>query len=201
MGMINTICAIFLVSIFWGCERGQNSNLNDEYSYETDVTPTEYQSDVLDFTSQIRTMIKERKGPFYQDKYGNSTRISIDTIFYNSTASKACLISILEISNSELEKTFNAAGTHFDARGFLATRSDSASRSWNLRWFRVYNLDRYESRLTVSRKMRLFYLQNLKAVGNSEVKSLYRYNVGDHRFWDSPVWSDSQMLELHESGD
>jgi len=113
---------------------------------------------------------------------------------------KTCVIAISRNPNSLLEKSIDPKGWHFDARCFLGSRLDSIS-NWNIKWFRVYNLDRYSSQAKISKKMRSFYLTNLDNIGNSKVDSIYRYNVGDLRFWEGPAWTGNQTLEIHESGD
>ncbi|MEQ9264013.1 MAG: hypothetical protein RLN81_02245 [Balneolaceae bacterium] len=178
-----------------------NPKKANEYRNSVVVSDSVYTTDSLSFSSQIKLLIENKESAFYPNSYSLTEDVVIDSIIYSPDRLKAAFFVIVKKPNSSLVASENRSGYHYDAKAFLAQR-DEEKAEWNLKWFRIMNINRYSKYDEISNQIRSYYLEDLHKVKNSKGESRYRYNLSDSRFWESPAWSQkSQMLEQNFSGD
>lgn len=190
---------IVVLVIITGCN---NSNTTPpEYRNATLVPHNIYSEDSLAFIKQIQELVESRESGFYPISYSYTSQIYIDTLIYSPNRLKAVFFVILKKPNSAVVGMNNYKETHFDAKAFLAERTDTLDY-WDIRWFRIMNLNRYPTYDLISKKIHQRYFIDLIKIKNHEGESRYKYNLGDIRFWDGPVWDQEiQMREMNISGD
>lgn len=195
-----TGCVILLSVMLVGCS--SDDTTPGEFKNKTTVSDSAYAQDSLYFSNQIMSFIKEEKSAFYPKSYDHLTsKVYIDTILYSPSKLKAAFFAIIKNSNSKLLVSDNPDGFHFNAKCFLARR-DSLSNNWDLKWFRIMNINRYSDYEEISKQIRKRYFVDLEKIDSEDGTSRYKYNLNDVRFWDGPAWSnDLQSLERNYSGD
>lgn len=186
----------------------------DKISNKPAVSLAKYSSGGKQVEAVIKDMIINNEGPFYPGKYDEDTEVIIDTLLYSPDLRRVALLSILKIKNSKLYKDQSKdaisfleketgvpyKGDHYDARAFIGYISQDQKID-SLRWLRIFNLNEFKSIENISEKFRRAYFEKLSEVQDEKGSKPYKYNFGDVKFWNGPIWSsDAQMLEKHSSG-
>lgn len=193
-------CIIVCIISFAWCNKSSVST-PAEYVNNVNVRSNLYTVDSTYFANRILNNAKMNEGAYYPDSYRYTKSAVVDTIIYSPENDKAILFVMVEIPNKVILGWEGRDGYHFDAKCFLAQR-DTVPGEWNMKWFRIMNLNRYSSYGQISLSMRRFYFEDLKEIKSHVGESRYLYNVNDSRFWDSPAWTErAQMLEKNVSGD
>lgn len=197
---------VFIVIIVTnGCGKSRVSP-SIEYRNNVQVESRMYTADSLIFINYVLDGIQNKNVSFYRDYYTYTHKVFIDTIIYNPELNRVAFLVIFELPNHTLITPYNISqpypdGYHFNAKCFLAQR-DTLSTEWDMKWFRIMNLNRYSTYDRISSRMRQFYFEQLNDIKTHGGKSRYLYNMNDSRFWESPAWTErAQMLEKNVSGD
>lgn len=145
--------------------------------------------------------IEQNEGAYHAKRFDKDlSTVFIDSILYSNDYLRAVFFAITRDSNETLLTVSNKDGYHYNARVFIASRSSTAGE-WNVKWFRIMNINRYSNYTDISELVRTSYFVDLASIRNENGESRYKYNVNDIRFWDGPVWDEgAQMLEQHFSG-
>ncbi|MEZ5045303.1 MAG: hypothetical protein R2828_35740 [Saprospiraceae bacterium] len=181
------IFMVFLSVLLLKCG-GKQGAIIPEYSYANEVNRDKYFADSTFLIDHIGKMIQRKEGPFYPEKFDDSTEIYIDTILYNADQDRLAFFVITKNTNDKLLTKGSRDKSHFDAHFFIG---EIFEKSWELKWFKRLNFSRFESYNDISIKMRSWYNNELEKVKGSGGKSLYKYNLNDYRFWDGPLWDST----------
>lgn len=181
------ICMILQSVLLLTCGETQITT-PPEYYYVNEVSRSKYSADSTFLITHIKKMIQRREGPFYPEKFDDSTSIYIDTIVYNADQDRLAFFVITKNTNDKLLSKGRHDKFHFDAHFFIGKILE---KSWELKWFKRLSFSRFEGYNDISMKVKSWYNNELKKIKGHDGKSLYKYNLNDYRFWDGPLWDST----------
>lgn len=163
--------------------------------------PTEINVDIALY-ERVQTQLKdsinkyiiEKKGPYHSHKFADNNMVIIDSLILSPDEKKIVAFVITQNMNSDTALSIEKDSL-FDASCFIGILHNK--NILNLKWFPVFNIRRFTSIKETSDEVRHQYFKDLEKIKDSNNKSLYKYNVGDKRFWNSFIW-DKYFNEKNE---
>lgn len=179
MKLLNCVAPIFLYILSTGCWIS-STRTPQRYKNSTKVDSETYKWQRQQLHDSIRSMVDQRRNPFYQSDNGSSTEIYIDTILYNPEKTKTAFFVITK----NKERKNNEESNIFNYRAHCLIANIVGSKFTNIRWLSYYNISGYESLTNTSSRIREMHFLEFK----NRPKNGVKYNLDDVRFWGEPVW-------------
>ena len=152
----------------------------DEFLNDSKINRESYIDDSIKLLRQFEVALKSHKDFFRSKEYFDSTKLTIDTILYNSNFDR---LAILILSRNPTYRQLEPNKSHrfyYDATCYLGLRQRDALL---LAWIGP-NFSNSDDPINLSKMLR-------EACFNEFAKrdsSIYEYNLNDKRFWESAIW-------------
>ena len=186
-----TIVLMFLLWII-SCNNFHANNDNHEFGLVSDSL---YISDSTKIIEILRSDLKLKRGGFTSDEYYVGTNIYIDTIIYSPLRDKFVLFVITEnqtsrqmFSEQHLKWYYTGdcylGKKYLDDSIFITLSGPRLTNGVNIKQIKK---DMYDTYFTIFSKFK-----------DTNGKLKYKYNLGDVRFWNSPIWYELERTKMRE---
>ncbi|MFC4230618.1 hypothetical protein ACFOW1_01860 [Parasediminibacterium paludis] len=177
---------IIFLFLFASCDGNSRKNTPNEFLNRTVVAKDNYSKDSSEIIRQLRNILKKHEGFFYSKQYFEGTVLIIDTFLYSPNLNKLAVFVITKNPTSRQLFSTSEYAWYYDATCYLGIRqNDTICMSWIGPSFSNFS-DRDE----LSETLRNEYFTKYAKIKNVEGDYRYRYNIGDVRFWDCPIWAE-----------
>lgn len=176
--------AFLLILFLLGCRQGSTKNgFNGDSLKSSEIVGFQIKKT---FQDSINSFKAAKRSPFSTMQNLSDLVINIDTVFTNPEQNRALCISVISYKFISQENNSRVPELFFDSYGFLGIKK--ADSSWEIKWADLSSRVKYESDVTASKSLKDFYFLKLNKIEDGANNSLYKYNLGDERFWNSPLW-------------
>lgn len=180
---------ILLISLFLSfssCEETNRKHTAKEFLNHSVIDKNNYTKDSIEIVRQLKNTLKKHEGFFYSKEYFNGTDIIIDSLLYSPNFNKLAVFVITKNPTSRQLLPSNKYTWYYDATCYLGIRqNDTICLSWIGPSF-SNSSDSDE----LSKTIRNEYFTKYARIKNVEGEYRYKYNIGDVRFWDCPIWEE-----------
>jgi hypothetical protein len=176
-----------MVAGFSNCTNAQNQT-PEKFKNNTTIPLVSYKKHETILIDSVRTLIFNKKGPYFQKENDASTAIVVDTILYSPDLKRFAFFALTGNTNNKLISGGNKNMLHYDGHAFIGNL-DYNKNVLNVTWVRGFNLSNYRSLANASKDIRQIYFSEISQRGNDKGQSTYKYNFDDVRFWNGPLWS------------
>jgi len=140
-----------------------------------------YTRDSVRLMAGLRERLQEHEGFFNNTAYFDGTQPKIDTIIYSPDLSKLGVLVLVKNPTNRQLVPDKGSDWYYDATCYLAVRrGDSLLLAWI-----GPNFSNSPSEQAVSEDIRDACF---KYFVSQDTNSVYKYNLNDIRFWNSPIW-------------
>lgn len=177
------LLGIVLNACYYGTGTREKIYTPKEFLNDAHISQANYSSDSVQLLNQLKSELENHKQSFYSKEYFDSTKLIIDTIIYNSTFDR---LAVFILSKNPTYRQLVPDKNHdwyYDATCYLGLKQrDTVLLSWI-----GPNFSNSENPEELSEIIRdaCFTAFARKDTTNG---GLYKYNLNDKRFWDSPIW-------------
>lgn len=180
--------ALFLgASCQYGTGVGEKRNTEKEFLNHTINSKQNYFQDSIKLLDQLNLYLQNHEQSFHSKAYFDSTELILDTILYSIDFNKIALFVITKNPTYRQLAPDIDHEWYYDAFCYLAIRK-SGSDSFDLKWLKnFYPINWYDKR-EISDLIKDMYFTEFSTIKDSSGASMYKYNLDDIRFWDSPIW-------------
>lgn len=182
------LCCVMLLA---SCDRFKRSG--SKWSNNFPIADISYTEDSIRIIRQLKVDLKAHKGFFSSREYSDSTQIIVDTVIYNSTYSKLAVFIIAKNPTSRQLLPDTRSDWYYNATCYLGIRESKDSLVlYSTGPVLTNSIDKQE----LKSLMRAQYFTFFARLKNAEGELKYKYNLGDVRFWESPIWDELEIRRI-----
>lgn len=167
----------------------KNTDTPEEYLNNTTSSRNFYLKDSAEIINRLRELLLKHEDFFHSTAYYDSTELVIDTIIYSPNFKKLAFIVITKNPTNRQLMPDKRYSWYYDATCYLGIRQRDVL---SLNWMGPIFTNSY-SQQEISNNIREACFKTFITDD-----SLYRYNLNDIRFWDSPIWKKNFGNKLIE---
>lgn len=187
---------IFLSILFFSfnsCQgTGEKKYTPKEFLNHTVIEKEDYAKDSIEIIRQFKISLKKHEEFFYSKAYFDATQIIIDSIIYSPDFNKLVVFVITKNPTYRQLMPDKKHNWYYDATCYLGVRqNDTISLSWI-----GPNFSNSPNKKELSKMMRDTYFTKYAAIKDTSGEYKYKYNIGDIRFWDCPIWKEIEEEKI-----
>ncbi|WP_133054604.1 hypothetical protein [Niastella populi] len=179
---------IIFIFFFTSCfvkhkERGTPENFINHVIADASI----YSRDSVAILADLYFKMKNHTASFTNPEYFDSTVLFIDTIIYDSSLDKIAVFLVAQNPTCRNPNSRSKLPYYYNANCYLGKRLKKDSSTFDLKCLCGYseiNFNDYESALDALEED--FFLE-LATLLDEKNQPVYKYNVNDRRFWESPT--------------
>lgn len=175
---------ILLLIFFVYCNTGRVKT-SKEYINNEAVESSFYTKDSLGLYGQLFDSMINHTASFTNPEYFDSTQLIIDTILYDSTFEKVALFVIAKIPTYRNPYSDSKMPYYFNGACYLGKRLRTGSVDFNIKYLGPFRLVNFDNNETIRKALKDYYFLQLTTVLDEKGRSTFKYNLNDHRFWES----------------
>ncbi len=187
------ILLIALSFSVYSCEGvSEKKYIPKEFLNHTVIKEEDYAEDSVEIARQLRSSLKKHEGFFYSKAYFDSTQLIIDSIIYSPDFNKLAVFVMTKNPTYRQLMPDEKHDWYYDATCYLGVRqNDTISLSWV-----GPNFSNSTDKEELSSMMRDTYFTKYAAIRDTSGEYKYKYNIGDIRFWDCPIWKEMEEEKI-----
>lgn len=178
---------IVAIVLFSSCDYGTGTREKiytpEEFLNDARIARTAYSLDSTQLLMQLREELKNHNQSFHSKEYFSGTELIIDTVIYNDTFNR---LAVLVLTKNPTHRQLVPDKNHewyYDATCYLGIKqSDTILLSWIGPNFS--NSENPEKLSEIIRDACFTAFARKDTINGG----IYKYNLNDKRFWDSPIW-------------
>ena len=158
-----------------------------EFLNHVEVDHKIYVLDSLKILDSLYSKMHRHVESFEIDEYFDSTKLFIDTIIYNRSLNKIAVFVIAENPISRNPYSDSKLPYYYNANIYLGRRLNDTLPNFELMCLCKFYVIHFYDKYTVSKALREIHFQELSTVLDENDQPIFKYNINDVRFWDSPT--------------
>lgn len=185
---------VVLIFSLWiiSCNNFHANNDNQEYSLVSDSL---YKSDSIQIIEMLRSDLKFQREGYTSKEFYDGTNIYIDTIIYSPLRDKFVIFVITENQSSRKLLPEQTLKWYYSGDCYLGKRYSPDSIFISLSGPRLTN---GVTKKQIKNDMYDTYFTTFSKFKDSNGKSKYKYNLGDVRFWNTPIWDELEKTRIRK---
>ena len=146
-----------------------------------------YSKDSAAILADLYKKMKNRE-PFFQNpEYFDSTVLMIDTVMYDSSLNKIAVFIIARNPTYKNPRSDSKLPFYYNAGCFLGKRQYTDSSLFELKRLGPFSLANFDDTREIRQAIRDDYFLELATVLDEKGEPVFKYNLNDKRFWESPT--------------
>ncbi len=187
--MLSKVAILFSCLKLFSCS-GEELGEPGKTLSDPHVPDTFIQRDVEFIQLTVRDFIRVDYPRYQFPGYDERTEIFVDRIFYSPDSLRVFAFVILKCYNNN--EVTQKQGYYFNGKALVGYR-ENPNEIWKIYPYRSYSASVFQKYETVQNFLTESYMHRLKSyVDGHHVK--VGYNVGDPRFWKSPIWEKGHRV-------
>lgn len=179
---------IFFVLSLTACNgRSQKLETPKEFINSVVVDSAIYSKDKAMILDSLYMKMKKHEATFTNPEYYDSTELSVDTIMYDISLNKVAVFVISKNPTNRNPYSQSKLPFYYHANCYLGKRKYVDSSVFELKPLGPFSLINFDNKQTILKAIREYYFLELAAVLDENSQPVFKYNLNDKRFWDSPT--------------
>ncbi len=178
---------IFLFALTSCYGKGQKLETPKEFLNQVTVDGGLYSKDSAAIIADLYSKMKNHEASFTNPEYFDSTILVVDTIMYDSSFDKIALFVIAQNPTSRNPYSDSKLSYYFNASCYLGKRKYLDSSFFELKQLGPFKLANFDSKVIIQKAIREYYFLELATVLDEKKEPVFKYNLNDRRFWESPT--------------
>jgi hypothetical protein len=194
--IISIVALLLIGSVYWYFSYvygwmvfRKNTDTPSEFLSHNTIKKEDYTKDSIEVLSQLTNLLKSHEDFFYSSAYFDSTELIIDSILYSPDLNR---LAVLVITKNPTYRQLAPDKNHdwyYDGTSYLGVRqNDTINLSWIGPRFTNSSNEKDMSNDIREACFRTFVTE--------KASKLYKYNMNDKRFWDSPIWKEIEEKRI-----
>jgi len=146
-----------------------------------------YSKDRNDILADLRLKMENHQASFSNPEYFDSTILIIDTILYDSSMNKVAVIVVAKNPTYRNPYSLSKLPYYYNANCYLGKRTQTEKSVFELKELGPFSLINFEDQATIEKAMGEYFFLELATVLDENSQPVFRYNLNDKRFWQSPT--------------
>jgi hypothetical protein len=169
--------------------RGIKERTPKEFLNNVVISKKEYKKDSVEIIKQLEEFLEGHENFFYSKEYYDSTQLFVDSIIYSPDFNKLVVFLITQ------NPTYRQLGPdkkhkwYYNANCYLGIRHDGKIILTSIGPSIRNSVDKDK----LTKMIRDTYSSIYSKFKNYDGSYMYKYNVGDIRFWDCPIWKEIEV--------
>jgi hypothetical protein len=150
------------------------------------VNKEEYKKDSIEIIRQLKGFIVGHENFFYSKEYYDSTQLIIDSIIYSTDLNKMVVFLITKNPTSRQLIPDDKYIWYYDATCYLGIRQEGSI----ILSLIGPSFSNSNDKDKLRQMMHDTYFSEYAQIKDTNGEFRYKYNIGDVRFWDCPIWKE-----------
>ncbi len=177
-------CLLALLAVI-SCDKNAKFKTPPEYVNSVKVTPTLFTSDSASILNDLYDDMKNHREPFRNPEYFDSTKLYLDTMFYDYSYEKVAFLLIAQNPVNRNPHLYSDSTYYYNAFCFLGKRKMSDSNRFETERIGPVSIINFEDAVYTKQAIRESYCARLISSLDENGVSHWEFNINDTRFWDS----------------
>lgn len=158
-----------------------------EFINKVTVGASFYSKDSAVVAADLYLKMKNHQASFTNREYFDSTVLEIDTIMYDSSLNKIAVFVIAKNPTYRNPHSDSKLPFYYNANCYLGKRINLNSDIFELKQLGPFSLVNFDDTKEIRQAIRDYYFLELATVLDEKKEPVFKYNLNDKRFWESPT--------------
>jgi hypothetical protein len=181
------ICIFFLFFLEACNGTSQKKETPQDFINNVIVDSAIYSKDRMAILDSLYMKMKKHEASFTNPEYYDSTELSVDTIMYDSSLNKVAVFVIAKNPTHRNPYSQSKSPFYYHANCYLGKREYADSSMFELKPLGPFSLINFDDKQTILTAISEYYFFELATVLDENNQPVFKYNLNDKRFWDSPT--------------
>lgn len=179
---------IFFLFCLMSCNiNSQKKGTPKEFINNVIVDSLIYSKDSAVILADLYMKMKNHEASFTNPEYFDSTELIIDTIIYDPSLNKIAVFVVAKNPIYRNPHSDSKSPYYYNANCYLGKRNNVDSRLFELKCLCRFSEINFDDKETAVEGLKEDFFIALATVLNEKKQPVFRYNINDKRFWDSPT--------------
>jgi hypothetical protein len=179
---------IFFVLSLTGCNgKSQKLETPKEFINNVAVDSAIYLKDKAAILDSLYGKMKRHEASFTNPEYYDSTELSIDTIMYDTSLNKIAVFVVAKNPTHRNPYSQSKLPFYYHGNCYVGKRVDAGSSNFELKCLCRFSEINFDDKETVIKALKEDFFIELATVLDENNQPVFKYNLNDKRFWDSPT--------------
>lgn len=184
---MSRILIFFILSIAACNGSSQKIETPKEFINNVIIDSAIYLKDRVAILDSLYMKMKKHEATFTNPEYYDSTELTVDTIMYDSSLSKVAVFVVTKNPTHRNPYSQSKLPFYYHANCYLGKRKYTDSSIFELKPLGPFSLINFDDKKTVLKAISDYYFLELATVLDENSQPVFKYNLNDKRFWDSPT--------------
>lgn len=181
------ILVFFLLFMISCKSSSQQSPTPKGFVNQVVVDKVVYSGDSTAIVEDLYQKMKNHEASFTNPEYYDSTVLIVDTIIYYGSLNKVAILVIAKNPTHRNPHSDSKLPYYFNANCYLGKRMQPDSSIFELKQLGPFSLANFDFKEEISQAIRYYYFLELATVLDENSRPVFKYNIDDKRFGDSPT--------------
>lgn len=158
-----------------------------EFINQVTVDNSVYSKDSVAIIADLYLKMRNQEASFNNPEYFESTILAIDTLMYDSSLNKIAVFVIAKKPTYRNPHSDSKLPYYYNASCYLGKRQYHDSVIFEVKRLGPFTLANFDDRATIQKAIREYYFLELATVLDEKKEPVFKYNLNDKRFWESPT--------------
>lgn len=187
------VCYMFRVFIFFlfclmSCNfKSQKKGTPKEFINNVIVDSLIYSKDSAKVLAELYMKMKNHEASFENPEYFDFTELIIDTLIYDITLNKIAVFVVAKNPTNRNPYSDSKLPYYYNANCYIGKRNFNDSSLFELECLCRFSEINFDDKETAVEGLKEDFFIELATVLDENKQPVFRYNINDKRFWDSPT--------------
>ena len=178
---------IFFVLFLTACNgSSQKTETPQEFVNNVVVDSLIYLKDRAAILDSLYMKMKMHQESFTNPEYYDSTKLSVDTIIYDPSLNKVAVFVVARNPTHRNPHSDSKLPFYYHANCYLGKRKYLDSSIFELKCLCRFSEINFDDKETAVKALKEDFFFELATVLDENSQPVFKYNLNDKRFWDSP---------------
>ncbi len=178
---------IFLLTLASCNGNSQQLETPKEFINKVTVDVSVYSNDSAAIVADLYLKMKNHEASFTNPEYFDSTVLAIDTIMYDSSLNKIAVFVVARNPTYRNPHSDSKLPFYYNSSCYLGKRQHHGTSIFELKQLGPFTLANFDDKGIIRKAIREYYFLELATVLDENSQSVFKYNLNDKRFWESPT--------------
>lgn len=181
------IIVFFLLALISCNGSSQQKKTPKEFVSEVVVDKAAYSRDSTAIVADLYQKMKNHEASFTNPEYYDSTVLMVDTIMYDPSLNKIAVFVIAKNPTYRNPHSDSKLPYYYNANCYLGKRTQVDSSIFKLKQLGPFSVVNFDDTQEIRQAIRDNYFLELATVLDEKSQPVFKYNINDKRFWNSPT--------------
>jgi len=181
------IILYFLLCLVSCNGNNQQKKTKKYFINKVEVEKASYSKDSRAILGELYVKMKNHQASFKNPEYFDSTVLMVDTILYDPSLNKIAVFVVAKNPTYRNTHSDSKLPFYYNANCYLGKRVYVDSSRFELKQLGPFSLVNFDDIREIREAIRNDYFLELSTILDENSQPVFKYNIDDIRFWDSPT--------------